>query len=226
MKYHSQKTYTWLKLGTSNQTIASVGCYMTSFSNLLLHLGVKDISPDLLNTYLVKNGGFVNGNMFNSEKCAALFGMTYKKVTKLSGIKYPEVVICETDHYRKSGYSQHFFMYRPKDKMRIDPLDKIPAWEKNDYNIVSYRIFYPGILVEPEKPQILVPKMPETRGASVETMIARPDIVSDTSKMSSDEDLVEVPSTILKQEGWPIPEKTMFEKLLETIIAWFKKNRT
>lgn len=220
MNYYSQKSYKDQLGGCKGTSIADAGCFLTSFCSLLRELRVAGISPQDFNKFAFKSGGC----LANSDAWAKMFGMTYKKVTKLTGIKYPEFVICETDHYRKSGFPQHFFMYRPKDKMRIDPLDKNPSWKKNDYNIVSYRIFYPGILAEPEKPQILVPEMPETRGASVETMIARPDIVSDTSKMSSDEDLVEVPlSTILKQEGWPIPEKTLFEKILDKIVEWFKK---
>ena len=61
----SQKDPRWsaLKLGTSTSTIGGYGCLITSASMMLKHFGF-DTDPARLNTWLINNGGYYNGNLF------------------------------------------------------------------------------------------------------------------------------------------------------------------
>ena len=132
MNYYSQKDPLWAnkKLGTSTSTIGGYGCYITSLGMLL------GITPDMVNTRLIKEGGYKDGNMVDSAKVAKIFNGTYEKTTTNKGI----VCIAETDAFKKQGSPQHFFVLLP-DGRRIDPLDLSPKPEPNDYKIVSYRNF-------------------------------------------------------------------------------------
>lgn len=47
---YGQRIYTKTKLGTSRYTIAQIGCFLTSFSNLILRMAHKKRSPPDLNT--------------------------------------------------------------------------------------------------------------------------------------------------------------------------------
>jgi hypothetical protein len=128
--FYSQKSYPQ-KLGTCNTTIRENGCYLTSIANL------AGEDPLVLNELFIKKGVYANGCDIVGSKAASVLGMTYEKT-----ITPPEVVcICETDHYKKVGVPQHFFLYDPNKFMRVDPLDLKPDWELNTYKIISYRIF-------------------------------------------------------------------------------------
>jgi hypothetical protein len=86
------------------------------------------------------------------------------------------IVICETDYYKNVGVLQHFFLYDPLTKERIDPLDLKPDWEANTYPIVSYRVLElplqaptpPESTPEPQQPTEPV-KPPETQPVAPET---------------------------------------------------------
>ncbi|HFC76735.1 MAG TPA: hypothetical protein ENJ27_00705 [Candidatus Moranbacteria bacterium] len=136
MKYYSQKDPRWgnKKLGYSNLSIRSNGCYLTSIAMLF---GKR---PDKLNDFLKRNYAF-KGALIDSKRVAKLFGTEYSRTTANPKRKYP--VIAETDHYRKHGFPQHFFILLP-DGRRVDPLDPTPRPEYNNYNIVSYRDFGQG----------------------------------------------------------------------------------
>lgn len=116
---YSQKSYKD-KLGTCSETIATSGCLLTSCTNLFPRLIDFSMNPKELNAYCKKNGLYFNGCMLNSDGLAKKFKLTYTKTTKKSKI----TCIAETDHYKASGFPQHFFMYDPKTDMIIDPLDK------------------------------------------------------------------------------------------------------
>jgi hypothetical protein len=131
MGYHSQKSYPNIQLGTCKDTIAKSGCFITSFCNLLKKLQIAKITPPELNKKAFPNGGC----LLNAAYVAKLYGMDYEKTTK----KPKGVCIAETDHYKKKGVPQHFFLWN--DGKIIDPLDEKPSWKKNPYHIVSYRVF-------------------------------------------------------------------------------------
>ena len=133
MNYYSQKDSSWgnKKLGFSNLSIRSNGCYLTSIAMLY---GKR---PDKLNDFLKRNYAF-KGALIGSKRVARLFGMEYSRTTNNPKRNYP--IIAETDHYRKYGYIQHFFVLLPNGQ-RVDPLDINPRPEVNNYNIVSYRDF-------------------------------------------------------------------------------------
>lgn len=130
--YYSQKSYPKVKLGTCADSIAQSGCFLTSFCSLLGILQVADISPEDFNKKAFPNGGC----LANAQFWADLYRLTYRKTAEAP----KQVCIAETDHYKPKGVPQHFFVWSPEGSI-IDPLDVKPAWKKNPYRIVSYRIF-------------------------------------------------------------------------------------
>ena len=132
MKYYSQKDTKWAKeyIGKTKYTIGKYGCYITSLAMLL------DKTPLQLNNELIRGFCFDHVGLLLNDKAAKLLGRKYSKVKKST--IFP--CIGETDHYKKMGYPQHFFVLLDN-KTRIDPLDLAPLPEPNDYNVVSMRIF-------------------------------------------------------------------------------------
>jgi hypothetical protein len=94
------------------------------------------IQPDEVNKALLKENGYVRGCLTVDSTSAKILGLKYNgRVYKNPGV----TCIAETDHYKKKGVPQHFFVLLP-DGRRVDPLDLNPKPEKNDYRIKSYRL--------------------------------------------------------------------------------------
>lgn len=140
MGYYSQKDPDWEKkrLGTCAFTIGGYGCFITSSVNLAKKLESRDKDPVELNDWLVKNKGYANGCLLIPAKAGEYLKMKYKGSFKQPQGRY---CIAETDHYKGKGVPQHFILLDTKKNVRIDPLDLDPSWEKNNYRIVSYRVF-------------------------------------------------------------------------------------
>ncbi len=132
MKYYSQKKYKE-RLGFCNTTIAKNGCYLVSLAM------ISGIDPLELNRRIKVAGGYSNGCMINSQIVAKELKTFYNRTT--SNPKRDSAIIAETDHYKRVGFKQHFFVLLP-DGRRVDPLDLDPKPEYNNYNIVSYRDFH------------------------------------------------------------------------------------
>lgn len=135
MTFFSQKSFN-KPLGKSTTTIKSSGCLLTSCANWVNYIGLSTMNPLELNELFVLKGVFSGANI-NCALAAKALGVSYVKTYDNPNV----VCVCETDHYKKVSVPQHFFLYNPKTKMRVDPLDLVPVWEKNDYHIVSYRVF-------------------------------------------------------------------------------------
>ena len=139
MKFYSQnvEAYKTIPLGTCKNgiTLYNSSCYVSSFCNWLLVNGLDSYTPEQMNQIMIKNGLYDNGCNFNSTKVAAYFGLDFELVKTNPG----KLCIIETNHYAKRGIPQHFTLF--DGKLRVDPLDATPAWEKNDYNLVSFRVF-------------------------------------------------------------------------------------
>ena len=62
---YNQRDPRWAaqRLGTSNVTIGSYGCLITAYASALSDAG-KVMTPDQLNTWLIQNGGYIQGNLF------------------------------------------------------------------------------------------------------------------------------------------------------------------
>ena len=212
----SQKSYK-TKLGTCNQTIAQVGCLLTSCTNLFPRLIDFKMTPPELNTFCVKNGLYSNGCMLNLAGLAKKFNLIYKKDTKSK-----VCCIAETDHWKSKGVPQHFFLWKP-DGTIIDPLDAKPDWKKNPYKIVSYRIFEP-IKVEKPKEATEAPKPTEK---PVEVNIA-PQGVTEVRDIIRGEGVAYTASPNLAKVGEILAtsEQTLQEKIqsfFEAIIKFIKK---
>lgn len=148
----SQKDERWKnkQLGTCKDTISQSGCFLTSYTNLLQLLDVIKVQPDELNDLLIKKGLYSQGCLFNAPAIAKYFNLDYE----VRYGHYDGLCIAETSHFSKLGISQHFFVLNG-DK-RIDPLDKNPDWEPNDYKVKSYRIFTKKESVD-ETPSLIFP---------------------------------------------------------------------
>lgn len=93
-------------------------------------------TPPEVNSILKNGGGYYNGCMMNSTKASQLLGIQYDGRTNS---KPNFTCIAETNHYKSSGYPQHFFVLFPDGKINCPILgERI----KNPYNIVSYRLFH------------------------------------------------------------------------------------
>lgn len=125
------------KLGTCASTIKQQGCFITSICNLLEYYNQRTLTPPELNQICKSKGFYVSGCSLVAPSVATYFGAAYERTLKLPDI----VCIAETNNYAKLGVPSHFFLYNPKTKLRLDPLDSKPTWETNTYNIVSYRVF-------------------------------------------------------------------------------------
>lgn len=138
--FYSQKDPRWAtqKLGTGNKTLGQAACFITSIGNLLNYNSQADFTPPEMNALGIKHGFFTNGDMLVAPKVATFFGYPYERTT----VAPDEVCIIETNAYAKVGVPQHFCLYDPETKKRVDPLDyPNPTWEPNTYHIVSYRVF-------------------------------------------------------------------------------------
>jgi hypothetical protein len=155
MNFYSQKKYNDV-LGSCRDTIKQSGCFLTSLCNLNLYLKFyKIVNPSELNDVFTHNNIWVQGCLISGPKIASFFKLEYLKKTNSDML-----CICETDHFKKVGVPQHFFLYNPEKKERVDPLDLDPQWEPNNYNIISYRIFktmQPEVETMQNKPKLGTP---------------------------------------------------------------------
>lgn len=141
MKFYSQKDPKWSKekLGTCTDTIGQSGCKISCYGMF------AEKNPSEVNKILKEKKGYTSGCLTSDAIDLPLLGL------KFEGRVYPPIIpnkicIAETDHYKKVGVKQHFFIFSPSDNKRVDPLDLKPDWEENNYRIVSYRIV--GVPVE------------------------------------------------------------------------------
>ena len=146
MKFYSQKNtrWRWQKLGTCRVNLGQAGCFVVSLANLadtkLKHPRTGEMAeanPSLVDWVATNKHLYVAGCLVHSKRFAELLDLEYNgKVFRRPS--YP--CIAETDHYRKQGYPQHFFIMYPDGEI-IDPLDYFPKKKPNKYHIVSYRLF-------------------------------------------------------------------------------------
>ena len=131
MNLYSQKDPKWKseQLGMcKNETIGSAGCKITCYAMLC------GKTPLEVNQSITYSNGCLTNDSKNSEE------LGLKNVGKVT--ENPKVLcIAETNYYKSSGYSQHFFILR-EDGMIADPLDYPCFWKENKYKnaIVSYRV--------------------------------------------------------------------------------------
>jgi len=129
MILRSQKDPLWKNemLGTCKyETIGSAGCKIVCFSMAC------GLTPKEVNEKITYSSGCLTVDSRNAKE----LGLKYNGRTTTK----PKITcIAETNHYKNSGYPQHFYVIRP-DGMIADPLDYPCYWKKNPYNVVSYRL--------------------------------------------------------------------------------------
>lgn len=174
--FYSQKSYPKIKLGTCSDSISQSGCFLTSLCNIVGR------DPAEVNEIFKKRGVYSDGCLINSKRAAEVLDIDYlgSKTTD------PRVMcIAETNHYKKVGFPQHFFLYE-KGK-RVDPLDLYPCWEPNDYHIVSYRLFVKkAVISTPELPE---PKQNEVVPIPVKVNETQPEENPNISETPKQEDM-------------------------------------
>ncbi len=117
-----------LKIGETNLTLAKDGCYIVSISMLL------NKTPDIVLAILNRNRCFnAKGELIN-DLVARVLKMKYSYTAENPN----KICICETNHYIKVGFPQHFFVNLNNGSIN-DPLTG--TTKKNPYNIVSYRLW-------------------------------------------------------------------------------------
>ena len=132
MVYYSQKDERWAseQLGTcKGETIGRSGCKITCLASLC------GKTPSEVNKIIP----YVSGCLTNDETAAKALGLAFLGKSSVN----PDFdCIAETDHYKRRGVPQHFFILLT-DGRCVDPLDLNPTPKKNPYKIVSYRLFKP-----------------------------------------------------------------------------------
>ena len=128
IKPYCQRDSSWgsLKIGKSNLTMKSSGCYITSISMILRK--IPSIVLDVLN----KNDCFTPEGGLISAKAAQVLDMVYSKV--LTDPK--KVCIMETDSNKVYGVPQHFVVWLGNGFI-CDPLTG--SIVQNKYHPVSFR---------------------------------------------------------------------------------------
>lgn len=132
MTYYSQKDPKWAseQLGTcKGETIGRSGCKITCLASFC------GKTPSEVNKIIP----YVSGCLTNDETAAKALGLTF---LGKSSVKPDFECLAETDHYKRRGVLQHFFILLA-DGRCVDPLDLNPIPKKNPYKIVSYRLFKP-----------------------------------------------------------------------------------
>ena len=132
MVYYSQKDERWAReqLGTcKGETIGKSGCKITCLASFC------GKTPSEVNKIIP----YVSGCLTNDETAAKALGLAF---LGKSSVKPDFDCVAETDHYKRRGVLQHFFILLT-DGRCVDPLDLNPAPKKNPYKIVSYRLFKP-----------------------------------------------------------------------------------
>lgn len=151
MKYYSQVNPLWVaqQLGTcKGWNIKNGGCFITSLA--MLYSGnikapngkIVECTPSILDWIATVTNLYKDGCLVVQSSFAKLLNLEDNgKSTKAP--TYP--CIAETDHYKKIGISQHFFIHLPNGNI-VDPLDgnALTLWKPkekaNPYKIVSYRL--------------------------------------------------------------------------------------
>jgi hypothetical protein len=194
--FYSQRDVKWAtkKLGFGKTTIGSSGCFITSIGNIV------EKTPIEINDLAKKCGAF-NVDMLNAGILAKYLGYGYVKQIR------PPVSVCvaETNYYKKVGVPQHFFLLNPKNSKRVDPLDIEPAWESNNYPIVSYRLF---VKLEAKKSPVASQKPADVK-------LPTPPV--ETPVIAKQEPIT-TPKPIKLSELPPIKEYTWLDELKELIL--------
>lgn len=149
MNYYSQKNPRWSRqqLGTCPTTIGASGCKISSIA-MIYDGQIKDPNgrlvechPGILDWLATKKKLYLSGCLTSDKIFCDFLGLKFEG-RKSTPAPYP--CIAETDHYKKQGVPQHFFIHNP-DGTIIDPLDGnvlnnwTPKPKKNPYKIISYR---------------------------------------------------------------------------------------
>lgn len=134
MTPYSQRDTRWSSkiLGNnSHRTIGQDGCVITSLAMMV------DKTPDVVDSILVQNGGFVGELVVWSRACQAL-GLTFSGSGTGSPSLYP--AIAWTDYFKAHGYPTHYFVVLDAHTI-IDPLDA--KTKSNPYPIKGYYYIHP-----------------------------------------------------------------------------------
>lgn len=214
---YSQKDpkYKNVKLGTGSLTIGQAGCFITSICNLLIQKDIIKLTPEDLNKICIKKGFYSNGNMLNAPKLAEYFKLNYEKRKYYSG-----TCIIETNHFKKLGVPQHFFV--SKGNKRLDPLDYPCEWEKNDYNPISYRVFTKK---EPMQ-KVSEPTQgfeSQVDGTITTTLNPIPTSDSTTSQITPPEPISSPTIDFKQTDGLMLTLKTLWDRILDIITNYLTK---
>lgn len=131
MTFYSQSNPKWGdQTYYGNNKFKYSGCFVTALSCMI------DKEPPETASMLRLNGCFTPEGCLVSECASKALKIEYSGSSK-NQPSYP--CVFETDHYKSSGYPQHFGIIFPNGEIYDPLLDHGPT--VNNYHIVSYRLF-------------------------------------------------------------------------------------
>lgn len=155
-----------IQLGTSNKTIGSHGCVITSATMMLRHFGIN-MNPAELNTWLKANGGYHNQNLFVWGVLSKLspnisFGYRYgyAALDKIDEkLNQGRPVFINVDYYPNTpAIDEHwslvvgkengsYIINDPKDGRQLKFEDRYGDPRKKIYNVCTYN--FTGVIQPP-----------------------------------------------------------------------------
>ena len=113
---YNQRDPRWAadRLGTSNTTIGSDGCLITSYASAVSDAGRK-IQPDELNTWLIANNGYVSGNHFVFSAPDRLGVLLFDKIVDYNN---PAPVAAMNEYINAGGYILVMVDFNPDPAMQ------------------------------------------------------------------------------------------------------------
>lgn len=125
MIYYSQRDIRWryLRLGSSKSTIGNYGCAITCLAML------SGRAPSEINMLLLRNSGFLAGNLVIWARACALLGLSWR------GQSSAPQFLPTIAQVRGAGFSCHFVVWLGNNKI-IDPWDG--KLKINPYLVVKF----------------------------------------------------------------------------------------
>ena len=124
-----------LTFSSAKLSIKKYGCFIVSLATL------TQTEPPTVAFKLRQAEAFTSEGYLISEKVANALELDFGgKTTDLEiAKKWSEWVICETDHYKKSGYNQHFYCFNTITGEQYDPLGSSVIYQPKTYRLFKVK---------------------------------------------------------------------------------------
>jgi hypothetical protein len=166
--YQNDEKWKNIKLGTSNETIGSWGCLLTSATMMLNGIGYNE-TPDSVNEKMKKAGGFLQGSLFIPSVMPRIWpNCIYLDMVACENSPAPlaqidaalaagKPVILQVDWNKQAGIQTHFVLVKDKkgnDYILYDPYKYAGDGPEKDV-LLTTRYKYNGATLEKEISAVL-----------------------------------------------------------------------